>query len=453
MFTSTIRKSITIAAAVMAVAPQLASALPPGNGGNGEPLNEPPVARFSITPNPALANHEPVIKARTVSFPGGAPGRFGSGDLVKFNAAASTDDSGIDKYSWDLDGNGTYEVSGATKTTSRTYNTPGTYQVHLKVTDSDGATDVLTHTLIIHEPPHAQVAADNATVLVGQTVNYSAAGSSDDNGIAKYEWDLNGDGTFEIDSGTTPSASSSYTTIGDRTVTLRVTDIYGAKSTAAVHVLVHRAPTAAFTIAPSPAVAGDQVTFDGSSSSDDGKIANYEWDLDGDGTFETSTMGVPTVKKAFDTPGTFTVRLRVTDDHGVQDAVTHTLTVDPKPTTTGSTTTTTTDTTAPIVRITPRSAKLRKAGFVVIRVTCPQGESTCGGRLNLRSLRGAQSSALGGAKFTVGGGQTATLRIRLSKANRRAIQHGKRLRAQATARATDAAGNTGTSRVQVVIHR
>ena len=42
----------------------------------------------------------------------------------------------------------------------------------------------------------------------------------------------------------------------------------------------------------------------------------YEWDLDGDGTFELNTGTTPTATKTYAAPGTVNVRLRVTDDGG-----------------------------------------------------------------------------------------------------------------------------------------
>src|SRR6185369_14628500 len=56
----------------------------------------------------------------------------------------------------------------------------------------------------------------------------------------------------------------------------------------------HR-PKASFT-APLTVKTGESVTFDASASKDsDGTIAKYQWDLDGNGTFETSTGTTPTV--------------------------------------------------------------------------------------------------------------------------------------------------------------
>ncbi len=455
---STTRRAITMAfglllvAIAMLVAAHPAGAQPVG-GGNGEPTNIAPVPRFTISPNPAVANEQPVLvaKGKGVHFvPPGGIDRVGSGDVVKFNGAASTDDGDIVKYAWDLDGNGTFEVSGTSAKTQRSYDTAGTYNVRLRVTDDQGASRIIGHQLIVHRAPHPAISATPTVALVGQAVALSAVGSSADSSIVKYEWDLDGNGTFETDTGTTFTTSATFQSIGTRNLKLRVTDNYGVSRTASVDVVVHRAPTAAFTFAPSPATVGETVTFDASSSSDDGAIKKYEWDLDGNGTFETDTLTVPTVKKAYDTPQAIVIGLRVTDDHGVTDTVVHALAVNPKPTTT---TTTTTDKTAPVVQITPRSVHMSKRGNVAIVVACPASERLCAGRLSLRKLGVAHSSALGGASFALGGGQRVTLHVHLSKTNRRAVRRLHRLSARATAIARDAAGNTGASRALVTIKR
>src|SRR3954454_18769311 len=113
MFNSSIRTAIATGLALAAL-PASALAIP-NNGGNGEPpepIDHAPTAKFTMSPNPALAGSELVIAQKQRAFPGNI-GQVGGGDVVTFNGSASSDDHGIDKYEWDLDGNGTYEVSGA----------------------------------------------------------------------------------------------------------------------------------------------------------------------------------------------------------------------------------------------------------------------------------------------------------------------------------------------------
>ncbi|MEA2492535.1 MAG: hypothetical protein QOJ29_446 [Thermoleophilaceae bacterium] len=87
-------------------------------------------------------------------------------------------------------------------------------------------------------------------------------------------------------------------------------------------------PTAAFSIAPNPVLVGGTVTFDGSGSSDaNGPIKRYEWDLDGDGSFETDSGAVAQVAKSYGSSGSVAVQLRVTDGVGLTAIATGTVVV------------------------------------------------------------------------------------------------------------------------------
>ena len=87
-------------------------------------------------------------------------------------------------------------------------------------------------------------------------------------------------------------------------------------------------PNADFAIAPNPALAGRSVTFDASASNDaSGPIARYEWDLDGDGTFETDGGTNPTTTKTYTKAGALDVQLRVTDGVGLTAGAKKTLTI------------------------------------------------------------------------------------------------------------------------------
>ena len=76
-------------------------------------------------------------------------------------------------------------------------------------------------------------------------------------------------------------------------------------------------PTASFSPAPTRSQTGIPVSFDASASTDpDGTIAKYEWDLDGNGSYETNTGTTPTTSQHLRHPGDVTVGLRVTDNGG-----------------------------------------------------------------------------------------------------------------------------------------
>jgi PKD repeat protein len=91
-------------------------------------------------------------------------------------------------------------------------------------------------------------------------------------------------------------------------------------------------PTAAFTFTPPSPHALDPVSFDGSTSHSNntgGYIIDWQWDFGDSGT---ATGATPS--HTYAATGTYTVSLTVTDDAGLKNTVTHTVTVAQRPTTT-----------------------------------------------------------------------------------------------------------------------
>ncbi len=90
---------------------------------------------------------------------------------------------------------------------------------------------------------------------------------------------------------------------------------------------VNKPPVAAFRFTPQTPQMGDQVCFNASESRDpDGSLVQYEWDFDGDGTFDETTTE-PIVCRVFSSAGNFPVTLRVTDDDGATADFIQTVTV------------------------------------------------------------------------------------------------------------------------------
>jgi len=265
---------------------------------------------------------------------GVAPSPAPTGTLVTFDASASTGANGPLTYEWDLDGNGSYETStGTTATATRTFAKAGEYPVGVRVKDSGGTTATATATAVAqNRAPSATLGATPNPVASGALVTFDASGSNDPDGsIVKYEWDLDGNGSYETSTGATATTSKAFANGGEYTVGVRVTDDEGATATASRLVTVtvqNGAPTASFTVTPNPAVTGSAVAFNASASSDpDGTIAKYEWDLDGNGSYETSTGATPTTSRTYTSAASPTVGLRVTDNGGATATATRALTV------------------------------------------------------------------------------------------------------------------------------
>lgn len=82
----------------------------------------------------------------------------------------------------------------------------------------------------------------------------------------------------------------------------------------------NNAPNASFTYSPKSATAGNQISFDASTSSDsNGFVKDYQWDFDGD---DISDAQGKQASHTYDSPGSYTANLTIKDDDGVKGSVT-----------------------------------------------------------------------------------------------------------------------------------
>jgi len=229
---------------------------------------------------------------------------------VRFDASDSTAGEGsITNYSWDF-GNGDV---GSGKSISYTYTTGGSYNVVLTVTDSNGNSDDYTATIKIGtgKSPIGIIEIFPSPAIVGQTVNFSGAQSTDEDGsIVSYQWSF-GDGETALGA----TVTHIYTVSGSFTVRLTVTDNDDNTNTVTSALTVNEdaAPTVKFTISPSTVNVGISVQFNASESTDDGTIVTYSWDFGDGSTFSSSSE---TAAHTYTAAGTYSVVLTLTDDVG-----------------------------------------------------------------------------------------------------------------------------------------
>ena len=161
--------------------------------------------------------------------------------------------------------------------------------------------------------------------VIGSTITFDAGTSRDDDGtIVSWEWDI--DNNLSIDaSGVT--ATHSFAATGTVEVRLIVTDDDGFTDELVKEVVVTGGePVALFTYTPKTVTAADMVDFDGGGSYDNGTILFYNWDFDNDGT--TDGVGEE-ISYRFPAEGTYTVKLTVIDDDGLEGETTQDIEVGP----------------------------------------------------------------------------------------------------------------------------
>ena len=248
---------------------------------------------------------------------------------VDFDASASVDQEGQSiTHTWSF-GDGS---TGTGEVTRHTYYTAGIYVVRLTVSNENGDEDQATATIAVSGAPSpgntTPIASFTASPPSGGAplaVSFNASGSSDPDGsIAYYAWAF-GDGG----SSTGVATNHTYNTVGTYTAQLMVMDDDGATDAVIQTIQVsaipasNSSPTASFTASPPSGGVPLAVSFNASGSSDpDGSIVSCDWTF-GDGG---SSSGI-TANHIYNTVGTYTAQLTVTDDDGSTDSTTQVITV------------------------------------------------------------------------------------------------------------------------------
>ena len=176
------------------------------------------------------------------------------GETITFDARNSTaPDSSIDSYRWDFDDDGKIDATG--ETTTNTFNSTGDHRVTLTVTDNAGNSDRANLTVTVEDQtaPTAE-AGSNQTVSVGNSTSFDGTASTDNVGIASYQWEF-GDGT----TASSAQVSHTYDTPGNYNVTLTVSDEAGNTDTDTASVIVENDAGAA-TLEASETTTHDQQT-------------------------------------------------------------------------------------------------------------------------------------------------------------------------------------------------
>jgi PKD repeat protein len=186
----------------------------------------------------AIAFTETENQAPTAAF-SVSPQSPKTGEIIFFNASASTDSDGeIVEYRWNF-GNGT---TGTGKTTQHTYyvSETTTFTVTLTVIDDQGAEGTasvdVTVSVVENQPPTADFSFSPVNPKSGETVRFNAGASTDPDGtIVQYNWDY-GDGN--TGTGRNPEHVYSVTAETTFTVTLTVIDDGGASAVVSKEITV-----------------------------------------------------------------------------------------------------------------------------------------------------------------------------------------------------------------------
>ncbi|MCL5963261.1 MAG: PKD domain-containing protein [Candidatus Thermoplasmatota archaeon] len=228
---------------------------------------------------------------------------------VTFTATASGGTAPY-SYAWNFGDGG----SGNGQSVSHTYTKAGNYTSEVSVTDA--STQTTTGTVLITVTGNSSIAPLTATassnVTSGNVTLFVQFNGNAGGGISPYTWQWTfGDGATS----TAQNPVHSYPISGTYTVNLKVTDSNGDHATSSVTIVARSVSSSAPLVAgisatPSTGTAPLTVSFSGSVSGGTTPYS-YAWNF-GDGNTGTGQ----TISHVYNSSGTYTATLTVTDNSG-----------------------------------------------------------------------------------------------------------------------------------------
>jgi len=192
-----------------------------------------------------------------------------------------------------------------------------------------GNKDVYALSFSGNSPPQAVISSpeDGENYFTSDSIRFDGSASGDPNGneeLDGFVWRSDKSGQLS-----TQPVFSRNLLAGMHNITLTVSDIHGASSTAEVTVVVtltpNEGPTANASVSKTTAKVNEEVTFDASGSYDpDGDSLSYSWDFESDGVWDDFNE---TPKHSFDTAGTYEATLMVEDPSAANDTDTISITI------------------------------------------------------------------------------------------------------------------------------
>jgi PKD repeat protein len=240
---------------------------------------------------------------------------------VQFNSTNSSDpDGSINSYSWTFGDKMNPGQDFSTEANPKyLYNSPGVYTVTLTIMDNEDANDTDSLTVTVkNRKPEAEIGDDISTEIF-KIVEFNISATDADGYIRSFEWDFDGDNAFDWYSNALVTAKHFYENPGTYEAALRVTDNYEGITIVKRKITVtqpqNSAPVADAGLNQS--VHSGEVLFKGTAFDIDGTISKYEWDFDGDDTFDWSGEDGGIVNHIYPNEGEYEAKLQVTDNLGL----------------------------------------------------------------------------------------------------------------------------------------
>jgi len=309
---------------------------------------------------------------------------------ASFNNITTISDASAMTYLWDFTGGG--GPTSNTANPSFAYATPGTYNVNLTATSTNGCTNLITQAVTIYQNPVAAFNFSNVCVnnLAGfADVTPVIAGSTP----YTYAWTF-GDGN----TGNIANESNVYTAPGTYSVTMTVTTSNSCVGSTTQNITIFPGPTVSFTALNS--CVNTAINFINTSTNS----VSYSWNFPS----IAQTATTQNTNQTFTNDGTFPVYLTATSSNGCQATDTGSITIYPRPTVNLGTTVTTCGSSY-VLDANPANINAGSTFLWNTGATTPQFTATYNSNFSVTVTSGFGCTASSSANVTLNGNVTPNL--------------------------------------------
>lgn len=240
------------------------------------------------------------------------------GQTINFHGNASHDEEHHDLLYKFVLGDGTVQDFSTTSWIEYSFEN-GRYDVKLQVKDEYGA---ISNSDVCVVTANLDPTADAGDELIGGrgdpiTFDGTALNDNDhddpNDAIVLFEWDFDGDDEYEFEDDESGYATHTYDELGEFEAWFRVTDRWGAQDEDSVLVeVVEGKPPKADAGEDKVALIGEEITFNGIGTDEDGTIESYQWNFDEGSGWRTYESGDAVF--TYNSHGEYDVRFKVQDN-------------------------------------------------------------------------------------------------------------------------------------------
>jgi PKD repeat protein len=275
-------------------------------------------ATDTVTRYIEVRNRSPIINATL-----DAPVPVNRGENVTLSVTTSDIDGNIVKREISAlsPGNETRDLQLSDNTVTLSFERAGNWRFEVSARDDDGSWTTVTRSVAVNAKPTAEIRVDNNS-NINESVTLRAQTFDEDGYVQNYAWLIDGQEYTGPNVTVTPQDSEPLS------VELTVTDESNATTTVdrTVNISSYRRLSAELYTEPTfggRAIAAS-VYVDGTDS-----ISEYEWDLNGDGTYETT--GSSFQSKLISQPGDYEIGVQATTSDGETATTRETVSIESVP--------------------------------------------------------------------------------------------------------------------------